>query len=44
MDLVSNDEGDPVLMELEMVEPSLFTALSDGALDRFADAIVARAS
>lgn len=43
VDLVSNDEGDPVLMELEMVEPSLFTALSNGALDRFADAIVARA-
>lgn len=43
VDLVSNDEGEPVLMELEMVEPSLFTALSDGALDRFADAIVARA-
>ena len=44
VDLVSSDEGAPVLMELEMVEPSLFTALGDGALDRFADAIAARAS
>ncbi|HWS57158.1 MAG TPA: hypothetical protein VN257_01340 [Actinotalea sp.] len=43
VDLVSDEDGNPVLMELEMVEPSLFTALADGALDRFADAIVARA-
>ena len=43
VDLVNSDEGEPVLMELEMVEPSLFTALGDGALDRFADAIVSRA-
>ena len=44
VDLVSGDDDIPVLMELEMVEPSLFTTLGDGALDRFADAIVARAS
>jgi len=43
VDLVSDEQDNPVLMELEMVEPSLFTALGDGALDRFADAIVARA-
>ena len=42
VDMVSSDDGQPVLMELEMVEPSLFTALSDGALERFADAIVSR--
>ncbi|WP_149202111.1 ATP-grasp domain-containing protein [Actinotalea subterranea] len=43
VDVVSGDEEEPVLMELELVEPSLFTSLGDGALDRFADAIVARA-
>lgn len=44
VDVVTNDAGDPVLMELELVEPSLFTGLADGALDRFADAVVARAT
>ena len=43
VDLVSDEQDAPVLMELEMVEPSLFTSLGSGALDRFADAIVARA-
>lgn len=43
VDVVSGDDGAPVLMELEMVEPSLFTAFAEGALDRFADAIHARA-
>lgn len=42
VDLVSGDDDEPVLMELEMVEPSLFTSLADGALERFADAIIAR--
>ena len=43
VDLVSGDDDEPVLIELEMVEPSLFMALSDHGLDRFADAIAARA-
>lgn len=43
VDLVSDDDGRPVLMELELVEPSLFMSLADGALDRFADAILTRA-
>ena len=43
VDVVSRDDGTPALMELEMVEPSLFLEQGDGALDRFADAIVARA-
>ena len=43
VDLVSDEQDNPVLMELEMVEPSLFTSLGSGALDRFAEAIVARA-
>lgn len=42
VDVVSGDDGEPVLLELEMVEPSLFTALGEGALDRLADAIAAR--
>lgn len=44
VDVVTDDDGAPALMELELVEPSLFTALGDGALERFADAISARAS
>ena len=44
VDLVSGDDDQPVLMELEMVEPSLFTEMGDGALDRFADVIAARAA
>ncbi|WP_309232710.1 hypothetical protein [Actinotalea sp. JY-7885] len=43
VDLVSGDDGQPVLMELEMVEPSLFTRLGAGATDRFADAVLGRA-
>ena len=43
VDVVTDDDGEPVLMELELVEPSLFTDLVPGALDRFADAVVARA-
>lgn len=43
VDVVSDDDGRPVLMELELVEPSLFPSYADGALDRLADAIAARA-
>lgn len=43
VDVVSGDDDEPVLLELEMVEPSLFTSLADGALERLADAVVARA-
>jgi len=43
VDLVTDDQGAPVLMELELVEPSLFTALGEGSLERFADAIAQRA-
>lgn len=44
VDFVKDDDGNPVLMELEMVEPSLFFAYHEGALERFADTIVERAS
>ena len=43
IDLVPGDDGEPILLELEFTEPSLFLGKSQGALDRFADAIVARA-
>ncbi|MDO8107197.1 hypothetical protein Q6348_08305 [Isoptericola sp. b441] len=43
VDLVHDDDGRPVLLELEMVEPSLFFGYGDGALDRFADAVAVRA-
>ena len=44
VDLVPDDEGRPVVLELELVEPSLFLAFSPGAADRVADAIGARLS
>jgi hypothetical protein len=43
VDVVSDDDGRPVLMELELVEPSLFPSYADGALERITDAILARA-
>ena len=42
VDLVTGNDGSPVVIELELTEPSLFMALAPGALDRFADAIAAR--
>lgn len=41
IDLLPAPDG-PVVVELELVEPSLFLGYSDGAADRFADAISAR--
>jgi len=32
----AGDDGEPTLMELELVEPSLFLAHDDGAADRLA--------
>nr|WP_194720330.1 hypothetical protein [Cellulosimicrobium arenosum] len=42
VDLVTGDEGTPVVIEVELTEPSLGMAHAPGALDRFADAIAAR--
>ncbi|OLT54316.1 RimK family alpha-L-glutamate ligase [Cellulosimicrobium sp. CUA-896] len=42
VDLVATNDGRPVVIELELTEPSLFLALAPGALDRFAGAIAAR--
>ena len=41
VDLVPGPDGTPVLMELELTEPSLFLSTSPGAADRFATAIAA---
>lgn len=42
VDLVQGAEGTPLLMEVELTEPSLFTSYADGAAARFADAIARR--
>lgn len=42
VDLIDDDEGRPVVLELELVEPSVFLATDPGAADRFAAAIDAR--
>ncbi|TDB75413.1 hypothetical protein E1165_11080 [Micromonospora sp. KC723] len=40
VDLIPGADGRPVLVELELTEPSLFVGYADGAPDRLADAIV----
>lgn len=42
VDLLAGRDGAPLLLELEVTEPSLFLRLGDGALDRWADAVAAR--
>ena len=42
VDMVPGPDGDPRIMELELIEPSLFLDHSPAALDRFAGAIVRR--
>ena len=42
VDMVAGDDGAPVLMELEAVEPYLYLAESPGALPRLVDAILRR--
>ncbi|MBQ1033774.1 hypothetical protein KBX26_27635 [Micromonospora sp. C97] len=39
VDLIPGPDGKPVLVELELTEPSLFIGYADGAPDRLADAI-----
>jgi len=39
VDLIAGADGRPILMELELTEPSLFLAVAPGAADRFAVAI-----
>ena len=42
VDLIPDDEGTPVILELELTEPSLFLEHGPGSADRVADAIAAR--
>ncbi|MEO6886661.1 MAG: hypothetical protein ABI232_10310, partial [Jatrophihabitantaceae bacterium] len=42
VDLLPGDDG-PVLVELELAEPSLFLGYADGAVERFAAVIAGRA-
>ncbi|MDM4719856.1 hypothetical protein QTQ03_09805 [Micromonospora sp. WMMA1363] len=44
VDLIPGADGAPVLVELELTEPSLFLGYADGAADRLADAIVTHLS
>jgi hypothetical protein len=43
VDLARSEAGEPLVMELELLEPSLFLLQSEAALDRFATAILDRA-
>lgn len=43
VDLLRDDDGCPVLLELEAIEPNLYFPQAPGAAERLADAIVARA-
>ena len=40
VDMVRMANGQPMVMELELIEPNLFLASSEGAFSRFADVIV----
>jgi O-ureido-D-serine cyclo-ligase len=42
VDLIRAADGSPVLLELELTEPSLFFPYGDGSADRFASTLVAR--
>lgn len=41
VDLVPTDVGESLLMELELTEPNLFCSMETGAIERFADSLVA---
>jgi O-ureido-D-serine cyclo-ligase len=42
VDVVPGSDGRPVVLELELVEPSLFVSAGPGAAEAFAEAVVAR--
>ncbi|MGN9775779.1 ATP-grasp domain-containing protein [Micromonospora sp. H33] len=44
VDLIPGADGSPVLVELELTEPSLFLGYADGAPERLADAILTHLS
>ena len=39
IDLIRNEEGVPAVLELELVEPSIFLGYAEGAADRIARAV-----
>ena len=42
VDVVPGSDGEPLLLELELTEPSLFFATAPGAVERFAAAVARR--
>ena len=42
LNLLPDNAGNPVVLELELTEPSMFLALAPGAVERFAAAIARR--
>jgi hypothetical protein len=42
VDLIPGPDGQPLLVELELTEPSVFLGFGEGAARRFAEAIAAR--
>jgi len=42
VDLIPGPDGSPLLVELELAEPSLFLGYAPGAAERFAEAVVSR--
>jgi O-ureido-D-serine cyclo-ligase len=43
VDLIRDSQGEPVVLELELIEPSLFFPFAAGSAERFAAAAVKRA-
>jgi len=43
VDLIRDQQGEPVVLELELIEPSLFFPLAVGSAERFAAALMRRA-
>jgi O-ureido-D-serine cyclo-ligase len=42
VDLIRDEDGEPVVLELELIEPSLFFPFAAGSAERFAAAVVGR--
>ena len=42
--MIRDDRGAPVILELEMTEPSMFFAHAPGSADRFAALLIARSA